>query len=56
MSHNYQLNWATAGDGKPRVLELWDGSNRICALTSPDIETELLFIQLNPIIEAANWR
>ena len=54
MSHNYQLNFATAGDGKPRVLELWDGSNRICALTSPEMSDERLQLDLGPLIEAAN--
>ena len=54
MSHNYQLNWANAGSGKPRVLELWDGSNRICALTSPDESDERLQLDLGPLIEAAN--
>ena len=54
MSHNYQLNWANAGDGKPRVLELWDGSHRICALTSPDESDERLQLDLEPLIEAAN--
>ena len=54
MSHNYQLNWANAGSGKPRVLELWDGSNRICALTSPDESDERLQLDLEPLIEAAN--
>ena len=54
MSHNYQLNWATAGDGKPRVLELWDGGKRICALTSPDESDERLQLDLGPLIEAAN--
>ena len=54
MSHNYQLNWATAGSGKPRVLELWDGSNRICALTIPDESDERLQLDLQPLIEAAN--
>ena len=54
MSHNYQLNLANAGSGKPRVLELWDGSNRICALTSPDESDERLQLDLGPLIEAAN--
>lgn len=54
MSQNYQLNWATAGDGKPRVLELWDGGKRICALTSPDESDERLQLDLGPLIEAAN--
>ena len=54
MSHNYQLNWATAGDGKPRVLELWDGGKRICAITSPDESDERLQLDLGPLIEAAN--
>ena len=54
MSHNYQLNWANAGSGKPRVLELWDGSKRICALTSPDESDERLQLDLEPLIEAAN--
>ena len=54
MSHNYQLNWANAGSGKPRVLELWDGSNRICAITSPDESDERLQLDLGPLIEAAN--
>ena len=54
MSHNYQLNLANAGSGKPRVLELWDGSNRICALTSPDESDERLQLDLEPLIEAAN--
>ena len=54
MSHNYQLNWANAGSGKPRVLELWDGSNRICALTSPEMSDERLQLDLGPLIEAAN--
>ena len=54
MSHNYQLNFANAGDGKPRVLELWDGGKRICALTSPDESDERLQLDLEPLIEAAN--
>ena len=54
MSHNYQLNWANAGSGKPRVLELWDGSKRICAITSPDMSDERLQLDLGPLIEAAN--
>lgn len=54
MSHNYQLNWANAGSGKPRVLELWDGGKRICALTSPDESDERLQLDLEPLIEAAN--
>ena len=54
MSHNYQLNRANAGSGKPRVLELWDGSNRICALTSPEMSDERLQLDLGPLIEAAN--
>lgn len=54
MSHNYQLNFATAGDGKPRVLELWDGGKRICAITSPDESDERLQLDLGPLIEAAN--
>ena len=54
MSHNYKLNWANAGSGKPRVLELWDGSNRICALTSPEMSDERLQLDLGPLIEAAN--
>ena len=54
MSHNYQLNWANAGSGKPRVLDLWDGLNRICALTSPDESDERLQLDLGPLIEAAN--
>ena len=54
MSHNYQLNWANAGSGKPRVLELWDGGKRICAITSPDESDERLQLDLGPLIEAAN--
>ena len=54
MSNNYQLNWANAGSGKPRVLELWDWGKRICALTSPDESDERLQLDLGPLIEAAN--
>ena len=54
MSHNYQLNFGTVGIGRPRVLELWDGSKRICAITSPEMSDERLQLDLGPLVEAAN--